>query len=65
MARRATFTPPSHFQEGPDAEPGDERNGDCSREQLIRMNARFVERMQAAIERGLERRPEETTERAA
>jgi hypothetical protein len=37
-----------------------------SQEQLIRMNERFVERMQRAIERGLERRPDgERPERAA
>jgi hypothetical protein len=36
-------------------EPGDERNGDYSREQLKRMNARFVERVERAIAAGDER----------
>lgn len=35
-------------------EPGDERSGDYTREQLLRMDAKFCERMQRAIERGLE-----------
>jgi hypothetical protein len=46
-------------------EPGDERSGDYTREQLLRMDARFVARMQKAIEHGLERRPEGEAERAA
>ena len=46
-------------------EPGDERSGDYTREQLLRMDARFVERMRRAIERGLERPPEGEAERAA
>jgi hypothetical protein len=37
--------------------PDDARNGDYTREQLLRMDARFVERMERAFERGLERRP--------
>jgi hypothetical protein len=47
-------------------EPGDEAIGTWPREQLERMNARFVERMLLAIERGLERSPDgEAPERAA
>ena len=47
-------------------EPGDEQVGEYTRQRLIRMNERFVERMQDAIERGLERRPDgEAPERAA
>jgi hypothetical protein len=34
--------------------PGDERSGDYTRQQLVRMNERFVERMKRAIKRGLE-----------
>jgi hypothetical protein len=40
------------------AEPGDEAIGDYSLDRLIQMNARFVERVERAIERGLERRPD-------
>jgi hypothetical protein len=38
-------------------QPGDEA-GAWPHEQLLRMNERFVERMEHAIERGLERRPD-------
>ena len=38
-------------------ERGDEQEGGWPREQLERMDQRFVERMQLAIERGLERKP--------
>jgi hypothetical protein len=41
-----------------DATPDDARVGDYTREQLLRMNERFVERVERAIARGLERRPE-------
>jgi hypothetical protein len=39
-------------------QPGDEVVGDYSRERLIKMDAKFCERMQRAIERGLERPPD-------
>jgi hypothetical protein len=46
--------------------PLDERIGDWSRPQLLRMDARFVARVERAISLGLERRPdEEAPERAA
>jgi len=41
-----------------DAEPGDERNGDYSRERLLRMDARFCAAMARALARGLERWPD-------
>jgi len=47
-------------------QPGDEVVGEYSRERLLRMDERFRERMQRAIERGLERPPDgEAPERAA
>jgi hypothetical protein len=36
-------------------EPGDELQGDYTREQLVKMDARFCERLERAIDRGLER----------
>jgi len=39
--------------------PDDARNGDYTRERLIRMDEKFCERMQRAIQRGLER-PQES-----
>jgi hypothetical protein len=45
-------------------QPGDEQ-GTWPRERLIAMDRRFVERMERAIERGLERRPDSERERAA
>jgi len=44
--------------------PGDEQVGQYSRQQLIRMDSDFVAAMEAAIERGLERSPQQD-ERAA
>jgi hypothetical protein len=38
-------------------EPGDQRNGDWTREQLIKMDARFRWRLGQAINRGLEQAP--------
>jgi hypothetical protein len=46
-------------------QPGDEVVGEYTRERLIKMDAKFCERMQRAIERGLERPPEGEAERAA
>jgi len=47
-------------------QPGDEQVGEYSRERLIRMNDRFVERMESAISRGLECPPDGAApERAA
>jgi hypothetical protein len=48
IARRAR--PPS------DAEPADHQHGDWTRERLLKMDARFVERMQRAIAKGRENR---------
>jgi hypothetical protein len=39
------------------SEPGDQRNGDWTREQLERMNAQFYRRLTRAISRGLEQAP--------
>jgi hypothetical protein len=44
--------------------PGDEAVGAWSRERLVAMDADFVERMRAAIERGLERPPEDSARAA-
>ena len=47
-------------------ERGDEQVGNWPREQLLKMDARFVERMERAIERGLEQPPDGAApERAA
>jgi hypothetical protein len=55
----------SRLASGP-CEPGDQQTGEWTRERLIRMNERFVERMERAISRGLERRLDsEAPERAA
>lgn len=49
-----------------EAVPGDEIVGGWRREDLLRMNAHFVDAMQRAIARGLERRPDgEAPKRAA
>jgi hypothetical protein len=45
--------------------PGDERSGDYSQEQLLRMDQKFTRAVERAIERGLERRPDGERERAA
>ncbi len=37
-------------------EPGDQQHGDWPRERLLRMNARFVERVELAFVTGRERR---------
>ena len=41
-------------------EPGDEIAGGWTLERLLRMNDRFTERLEHAIARGLEKRPQET-----
>jgi hypothetical protein len=41
-----------------EVQPDDRQIGEWTRERLIRMDARFCAAMQAAIERGLERRPD-------
>jgi hypothetical protein len=59
---------PEPYTSGKDCpvQPGDEVVGEYSRERLLRMDERFRERMQRAIERGLERPPDgEAPERAA
>jgi hypothetical protein len=43
-------------------EPGDEIPGGWSLEQLLRMNERFVERVERAFARGLETHPGETAD---
>jgi len=49
-----------------DCQPGDQQDGAFSREQLLRMDARFVARVERAIAAGKERRPHgEVPERAA
>ena len=49
-----------------DCQPGDEQVGAYSYEQRVRMNDRFVERVERAIAAGKERRPNgEAPERAA
>ena len=45
-------------------EPGDEVTGGWTLERLRRMNAPFVERLEHAIARGLEKRPQETEDEA-
>ena len=45
-------------------EPGDEIAGGWALERLLRMNDRFVERLEHAIARGLEKRPQETEDEA-
>jgi hypothetical protein len=45
-------------------EPGDEIAGAWTVERLLRMNERFVERLERAFARGLENRPQETTNEA-
>ena len=45
-------------------EPGDEIAGGWTFERLLRMNDRFVERLEHAIARGLEKRPQETQDEA-
>jgi len=45
-------------------EPGDEIAGGWTLERLLRMNDRFVERLERAIARGLESRPQETEDEA-
>ena len=45
-------------------EPGDEITGAWPPEQLLRMNDRFVERLERAFARGLETRPQETEDEA-
>ena len=45
-------------------EPGDEITGAWTAERLLRMNERFVERLERAFARGLERRPQETGDEA-
>ena len=45
-------------------EPGDEIAGGWTLERLLRMNDRFVERLEHAIARGLEKRPQETEDEA-
>ena len=45
-------------------EPGDEIAGGWMLERLLRMNDRFVERLEHAIARGLEKRPKETDDDA-
>src|SRR5262245_7561475 len=48
-----------------EAEPGDERNGEWTRDQLVKMDQRFCAAVQRAIERGLERPQEGERSRAA
>ena len=45
-------------------EPGDEVTGAWTVERLLRMNDRFVERLERAFARGLETRPQETEDEA-
>ena len=45
-------------------EPGDEITGGWPPERLLRMNERFVERLERAFARGLETRPQETADEA-
>ena len=45
-------------------EPGDEIAGGWTLERLLRMNDRFVARLEHAIARGLEKRPQETEDEA-
>jgi hypothetical protein len=45
--------------------PGDERSGDYTPAQLLRMDAKFCARMERAIERGLERPPDPEPVQAA
>jgi len=45
-------------------EPGDEIAGGWTLERLLHMNDRFVERLEHAIARGLEKRPQETEDEA-
>jgi len=61
------FTPGHHPSKlaAADCEPGDELQGGWTQAQLVRMDADFCERMERAIARGLERRPEERPARAA
>ena len=61
---RSVGRPPhEHSQQG-NWEPGDEIAGGWTVEHLIRMNDRFVERLERAIARGLEKPPQETEEEA-
>jgi hypothetical protein len=50
---------PSPYVCGKDTpfQPGDERQGDYSRERLVAMNQRFVERVERAIASGEEHAP--------
>ena len=49
---------PSRYEHLKDTVPeaGDQRHGDWSRERLLRMNERFVERVELAFATGCERR---------
>jgi hypothetical protein len=49
---------PEPYTNGKDCpmQPGDEQVGEYSRERLLRMDARFVERVERAFETGRERR---------
>ena len=48
------------------SQPGDKQTGGWSRDRLVKMNDRFVERVEAAIAAGKERRSDgEAPERAA
>jgi hypothetical protein len=46
-------------------QPGDEMVGEYTRERLIRMDEKFCARMERAIARGLEQRPDSERVRAA
>ena len=54
---------PEPYVNGKDTpfQPGDEVVGEYGRERLIRMNDRFVERVERAFKNGTEHRPSATT----
>jgi hypothetical protein len=54
---RSVGRPPHLHIKGMYPEPGDEIAGEWTIERLLRMNERFVERLERAFARGLERRP--------
>jgi len=61
---RSVGRPPYLHSRDKRCEPGDEIAGGWTLERLLRMNDRFVERLEHAIARGLEKRPQETEDEA-
>jgi hypothetical protein len=57
---RSVGRPPHVHSKMRDSEPGDEIAGGWTLERLLRMNDRFVERVERAIACGLESLPQET-----